>query len=232
MTDQHSELLAACSVLGGYAQDDLIWGHASVRDSEGRGAWMKSSRLGFEEMTADLLVLVDDSGTTLAGGGTRHIESPIHTEIMRSRPDVGAVVHTHWPHVVAFGATGMPMRPISHDATLFVPDRLARYGSGELITTPEQGRAVAEALEDRPAILLAHHGMVTVGADVAEAVVTAVMLERAARLQLLTAAATPDFSYSSDDEAIRKRDQHFTRSNIEAAWAYLLRRVQGSSSAT
>jgi hypothetical protein len=37
--------------------------------------------------------------------------------------------------------------------------------------------------------------------------------------------ANPDFSFSSDAEAISKREQHFTRGNIEGAWAYLLRRM-------
>jgi len=226
MSDQKAELLAACEVLGWYGREDLIWGHAAVRDAEGRGVWMKSSGFGFEEMTPDLLVLVDESGTTLAGAGRRHIEYPLHTEIVKARPDVGAVVHTHWPQVVAFGATGMPLRPISHDATLFVPDRLARYESGDLITTVDQGRAVAEALGDRPAILLANHGLIAVGADLPEAVVTAVMLERATRYQLLAAAANPDFAYSTDEEATHKREQHFTRSNIEGAWSYLRRRLE------
>jgi L-ribulose-5-phosphate 4-epimerase len=225
MPEQLDELLTACDVLGWYGQEDLIWGHAAVRDESGRGVWMKSSGFGFEEMSRDLLVLVDDDGNTLAGSGRRHIEFPIHTEILRARSDVGAVVHTHWPQVVAFAATEMQLRPISHDATLFVPDRLARYEHGDLITTREQGEAVVQALGDRPAILLAHHGMVTVGADLAEAVVTAVMLERAARYQLLAAAANPDFSYSNDLEAVSKRELHFTRGNIEAAWQYLQRRL-------
>jgi ribulose-5-phosphate 4-epimerase/fuculose-1-phosphate aldolase len=225
MSDQLAELVTACEVLGWYGQEDLIWGHAAVRDAGNRGAWMKSSGFGLEEMTQELLVLVDESGSTLAGTGRRHVEYPIHTEIMKVRPDVNAVVHTHWPQVVAFAATEMPLRPISHDATLFVPDRLARYESGDLITTVEQGQSVAATLGNRPAILLAHHGMITVGADLAEAVITAVMLERAARYQLLAAAANPDFSFSSDAEAISKRGQHFTRGNIEGAWAYLLRRM-------
>jgi hypothetical protein len=60
--------------------------------------------------------------------------------------------------------------------------------------------------------------MITVGADLAEAVITAVILERAARYQLLAETANPDFSFSSDAEAISKRGQHFTRGNIEDAW--------------
>lgn len=232
MSDIRAELLDACDVLGWYGQEDLIWGHAAVRDPDGRGVWMKSSGFGFEEMTTDLLVLVDEDGSTLAGSGRCHIEYPIHTEIMKARPDVNAVVHTHWPHVVALAATGLPLRPISHDATMFVPDGLGRYEHGHLITTVEQGRAVSEALGDRPALLLAHHGMVTVGASLAEAVVAAVMLERAARYQLLAAAANPDFTYSTDAEALSKREQHFTAANIDAAWHYLRRRIGRESART
>jgi L-fuculose-phosphate aldolase len=85
------------------------------------------------------------TGTTLEGSARRHIEYPIRTEVMKARPDVNAVVHTHWPQVVAFAATKMRLRPISHDATLFIPDRLARYESGDLMTTAGQGRSVATA---------------------------------------------------------------------------------------
>jgi L-fuculose-phosphate aldolase len=230
MDDVRDQLLAACRILGWYGAEDFIWGHASVRDSAGgTAAWMKSSGYGLEEMTRELLVLVDEEGTVLAGGGKRHIEYPIHTEILRARPDVGAVVHTHWPHVVAFGATGMPLRPISHDGTLFVPPGVPRYESGDLITTSEQGRSLAECLGDSPAVLLIHHGLVAVGADLAEAVVNAVMLERAVRHQLLAAAASADFTWSSDDEALSKRARHFTRANVEGLWRYLLRRAEAGA---
>jgi ribulose-5-phosphate 4-epimerase/fuculose-1-phosphate aldolase len=67
--------------------------------------------------------------------------------------------------------------------------------------------------------------MITVGADLTEAVITAVMLKRAARYQLLAAAGNPDFSFSSDAAAISKREQHFTRGNTEGASAYRLRRM-------
>jgi L-fuculose-phosphate aldolase len=230
VSDTLADLLAACQVLGWYGQEDLIWGHVGVRDPDGRGVWMKSSGFGFEEMTPDLLVLVDDAGATLAGAGRRHIEYPIYTEIMQVRPQVGAIVHTHWPQVVAFTATGMKLRPISHDATMFAPDGPARYESGALVTTSAQGRALAECLGEHVAVLLANHGMVTVGADLAEAVVAAVMLERAARYQLLAASSNPDFGYSSEPEATAKREQHFTRANIEAAWDYLCRRSRGAIS--
>ena len=59
---------------------------------------------------------------------------------MRARADVHAVVHTHAPWAVAFASTGQPLRPISHEATLFVPPDVARFTkTGDLITTPELG---------------------------------------------------------------------------------------------
>ena len=60
-----------------------------------------------------------------SGAGARHSEYPIHTEVMRARPDVGSVIHTHSPAAVAFGAVGVPLRAISHEANLFVPPELA-----------------------------------------------------------------------------------------------------------
>src|ERR1700749_4534335 len=74
---------------------DLVWGHASVRDPEGRGVWMKAAGWAFEEIDSGKVVLVDSAGSVLAGQGRRHLEFSIHTEIMAARSDVGCVVHTH-----------------------------------------------------------------------------------------------------------------------------------------
>jgi ribulose-5-phosphate 4-epimerase/fuculose-1-phosphate aldolase len=56
--------------------------------------------------------LVTPADEVLAGHGTRHIEYPIHTEVMNARPDVSSVVHTH---AVAFAALDLPLLAISHD---------------------------------------------------------------------------------------------------------------------
>jgi ribulose-5-phosphate 4-epimerase/fuculose-1-phosphate aldolase len=68
-----------------------------------------------EEITPERVHLVDAAGTVLAGGGAPHSEYPIHTEIMAARPDVGGIVHTHSGHAVVLAASGMPVRPVSHE---------------------------------------------------------------------------------------------------------------------
>jgi ribulose-5-phosphate 4-epimerase/fuculose-1-phosphate aldolase len=202
-----------------------VWGHASRRDPEGRGTWMKAAGWGLDEVTPSRVVLVDRDGAILDGEGRRHVEYPIHTEVLAARPDVGAVVHTHatWP--VALAAAGMPLRPVSHDATFFGPEGVGVFGAtGDLIVTRELGCAVAAALGDRRGVILARHGIVTVGRDLPTAVLGAILLDRASRTQLQAAAAGP-ISWSSDPELRAKHEHVYTPAQVAAAWAYLLRRT-------
>src|SRR5215212_5277940 len=185
-----AEVALGCRTLGDQDQGDLVWGHVSARDPDGRGVWMKASALGFDEVGPEHVILVSWDGEVLEGEGARHSEYPIHTELMRARADVGGVVHTHAPWAVAFASTEHPLRPISHDGTLFVPPDIARFTkTGDLILTGELGEALAATVGDRNAALMVHHGIVTCGADVVTAVMTAVFLERACRTNMRAIAA-------------------------------------------
>jgi ribulose-5-phosphate 4-epimerase/fuculose-1-phosphate aldolase len=215
-----------CRILGAEDQGDLVWGHVSARDPDGRGVWMKAATLGFEEIGAENVLLVAGDGTVLEGEGRRHAEYPIHTEVLAARPDAGAVVHTHAPAAVEFAALDVPLRPISHEGTLFVPPDIARFTeTGDLILTPELGEAVAAAIGDRNALLLVNHGIVTVGHDVPTAVMTAILLDRACRMQLTAMAAGELRRWSDDDEARSKRAHCYGPELLRQAWDYLARRL-------
>lgn len=221
------EVSLGCRVLDLEDQGDLVWGHVSVRDPEGRGVWMKASTYGFDEIGPEQVILVSWDGDVLEGEGRRHVEYPLHTETMAARSDVNAVVHTHSSDCVALAATGHPLRPISHEATLFVPPQVPRFTkTGDLVTTAELGRDVAAELGDRNAVMLVNHGILTAGPDVATAVVTAVLLQRACRIQLKAMSAGGWATWSSDEEALSKRDHCYPPQLIAQAWAYLVRRVE------
>ncbi len=111
-----------------------------------------------------------------------HLETVLHTAVYAVRPDVGAVVHGHPPYATALAATGAELELLTHDGVLFA-DGLGRFDAPDLIVDDEQGAAVAAALGSRRAVLLRNHGVLVVGKDVAWAVLAAVTLERAARLQ-------------------------------------------------
>ncbi len=215
-----------CRVLGQAEQGDLIWGHVSARDPDGRGVWMKASGLGFEEVRPDDVVLVSWDGEVLAGAGRRHAEYPIHTEVMAARADVGSVVHTHSPAAVAVGALGVPLRPYSHEANLFVPPDVARFtATGDLVLTAELGQQVAAALGDRNACLLVNHGIVVAAADVPTATVTAYLLDRACRMQLTVMSAGGGGTWSSEQESLAKREHCYGEPLLRGAWDYLVRRL-------
>lgn len=219
------EIVTACRVLDAAGQSDMVWGHVSVRDADGRGLWLKGSNLGFDEVQPSDVILLSWDGEILEGTAGRHIEFPIHLEIMRARSDVNAVVHTHPLYSVAFAATGHPLLALSHEACHFVPPDIARFGqTGDLIATPTLGKDLARCLGDRTAVLIPHHGIVTVGSDLGLAVTVAIHLERACQIALL---AGKDAQPSSDEEAMQKRER--SERHLTMAWNYLLRTLPKNS---
>lgn len=218
--DEARELIAAaCRVLEAAGQGDMVWGHVSVRDADGRGVWLKGAGLGFDEVTAADCLLLGWDGEILAGTAGRHVEYPIHTELMAARPDVGGVVHTHPVHAVAFGTLGRPLRALSHEGALFSPPDVPRFTrTGDVVNTAGLGRDLARALGDRNAVLMPRHGIATAAATLGEAVGMAVHLERACQIELL---AGPDAVGSPEEEALTKRGR--VRNRFENAWTYLER---------
>jgi len=216
-----------CRALAAAGQADMVWGHPSVRDPEGRGVWMKASGWGFEEVGASRIVLVSPDGAVLAGAGPRHIEYPIHTEIMAARPDVGAVVHTHSPAACQFAALDTPLLPLDHAGSLFCYPSIPRFElTGGLIKSPSLGQALATALGDALAILLPQHGIVTAGRDLPTAVMTAVLLDRACRTQLTAMAAGPLRAWGEAADTVAKRADVWSPTQFQAGYEYLLRQSQ------
>lgn len=183
--------------------------------------WLKGSNLGFDEVTEDDVILIGWDGDVLEGSAGRHVEYPIHTEIMARRPDVNAVVHTHPLYSIAFAATGWPLKALSHEGSHFVPPDIARFTkTGDLVRTAELGQSLAETLGERLAVLMPHHGITTAGSDVGQAVAAATHLERACRIALL---AGENAIASPDEEALLKRER--SARHLAMAWTYLARSV-------
>lgn len=219
-----TEVAHACRVLAAEGHGDTVFGHVSARDPRGRGFWMKPAGLGLDETRPANLLLLDADGAVLAGRRPRHVEYPIHTELYRARPDVRAVVHTHPPSATAFSALRVPLRPVSHEACLFVPPDVPRFTvTTDLILTAELGDAVAKTVGPGWVALLENHGLVAAGETVGDACVRAVLLDKAARMQLLTAGR--EQAWTRDGEALRKREHIYHPRAMASIWAYLVRRL-------
>jgi len=169
----------ACRIVASEGYADLTLGHVSARDVDGT-IWIKRKGVALDEVEPDDVVSIAETDSGL------HLETVLHEGVYRARADVGSVVHGHPPHATALGATGAELLPLTHDGILFA-DGVARFSDPDLIVDDAQGDAVAAALGGGRAVLMENHGVLVVGKDVPWAVLTAVTLERAARLQSIAA---------------------------------------------
>ncbi|MGN9821518.1 class II aldolase/adducin family protein [Streptomyces sp. SD11] len=239
MTPAEARRLAveASHALAAAGQGDMVWGHAAVRDPDGRGIWIKAPGWGLEEVRDDRLQLVSYEAEVLVGGGTPHKECHIHLEVLRARPEAHCTVHTHAVSAIAFAARDVPLLPLSHEGALFAGEDVPRFKeTGGLVGTPELGKKLAADLGGAPAALLPKHGLVAAGHTAAAAVMHAVLLDSACAIQLRAQAAGQAVVHSDAAEARAKRTQCWPDSQLEAGYRYLVRKaattvaVGGSSS--
>jgi L-fuculose-phosphate aldolase len=209
----------ACRILAleGYA--DLTLGHVSARPAGGGTIYIKRKGVALDEVEPDDVVDLDDPAAEL------HLETILHTEIYARRPDVGAVVHGHPPFATAFGATNAQLELLTHDAVLFAEGVSFFEESAELITEREQGRAVADALGSRRALILRNHGVVVADKDLRWAVLSAVTLERAIRLQA-TASTLGELRPIPKDVAKSLLADKYQERFLDEYWAAWIRQVR------
>jgi L-fuculose-phosphate aldolase len=125
----------------------------------------------------------------------------LHLDIMRARPDVGAIVHFRPIYATALAMTRKPIPAVDYRIAAFGGPSIrcadyAPYGTKDL------AELVVAALQDRHAALIANHGAIATGADLGEAILRAYELETLAKTYSLALAAGRP-AILSDDEIMR-----------------------------
>ena len=143
----------------------------------------------YEAMKPEMIaaMALDDSHGEWSGPLQPSTEWRFHLDIMRARPDVGSVVHTHSTYATVLAIARKPIPACHYMMAAFGGTDIrcagyARYGTAEL------SQLALEALEGRNGCLLANHGMVAVGANLDKAMWLAVELETIARQYYLSLA--------------------------------------------
>lgn len=219
------KMIEAGRILEKEGQGDWTRGHISIRLPDDPGKfYMKAAKFGLEEITQDNIITVDLDGVKVAGEHERHSEVFIHSEVLRARPDVNAVIHTHAPYSVMFSALGVKLEPIGHPGAIF-SDGLPVYNdTAELITTKERGEGVARALGSHQALLLQNHGIVTAAPSIEQAIYLALSLETACMMQLWVNSAGGAKALGRPEDIKAKRKHMFREDMFKAVFAYLVRR--------
>jgi HCOMODA/2-hydroxy-3-carboxy-muconic semialdehyde decarboxylase len=185
------------------------FGHVSARDPAAPDRFLLSRSLAPGQVNRADLMTFDLDGNAQSGDARRpYLELWIHSEIYRARPDVAAVVHSHSPSVIPFGATRSTLKPLYHMSS-FIGEGSALFeirdagGNTDMLVRDRQlGAALARSLGDRSVVLMRGHGSTVVGASIEEAVFRAVYTEINARLQM-QALDLGDPIYLNADEAAK-----------------------------
>jgi L-fuculose-phosphate aldolase len=209
----------ACRILADEGYADLTLGHVSARAPGSDTILIKRKGVALDEVGPDDVVEADDANAGL------HLETVLHTAVYERRPDVGAVVHGHPPYVTAFSATDARLELLTHDAVLFAEGIAFFDDTPELITDDDQGRAVAEALGDRRVVVLRNHGVLVADRDVRWAVLSAVTLERAVRLQAIASSLGP-LRPISQEWAERMHAEKYQDRFVEEYWQAWIRKLR------
>jgi L-fuculose-phosphate aldolase len=135
------------------------------------------------DLAPEDLVEVGIDGSHLGGSRLASTELDLHLRVYRRRPDCGAVVHAHPPAATGFAVAGegIPADVLPEVAVLVGHVPLVPYATPG---TPALGDAVEPFLDAHDAVLLANHGALAWGADLARARIRMESLEHAARILL------------------------------------------------
>jgi len=198
--DLRAAIVAQNALMERYGLNVGTAGNISVRF--GDTMLITPSAVPAEQMRPDLIAAMPINGEYGAWTGPLKpsTEWRFHLDIMRARPDVGAIAHFHSTFCCALAMLHRPIQAAHYMIALFGGSvvkctKYAPFGTKEL------SDFALEGLGDRHAVLLGNHGALTTGADLATAMRRARELENLARMYFYAISAGKP-AILSDDEAM------------------------------
>jgi L-fuculose-phosphate aldolase len=155
-------------------------GNISARLDDGTVCLTPSS-VPYTDMTLDDLVIVSLDGEVRSGERAPTTEKDLHLSVLRSYPELGAVIHTHAVYATMFALAHEPIPAVIEEVVVYLGGDVpcCEYkGTG----SKALGDEVAGHLADRGAALLANHGLVTCATTPTKALHNAALVERTAKI--------------------------------------------------
>ncbi|MBM9536366.1 class II aldolase/adducin family protein [Desulfobulbus alkaliphilus] len=182
--DLRRKLLSTARAMNALGLNQATSGNLSVRC--GDGFLITPSALAYQDCTPEDVVWLDFSGQLIGGGEQRKPSSEwrMHRDIYRHHPKAGGILHAHSPYCSVLACLERPIPPFHYMVALAGGDsiRCAPYAT---FGTQELSNGVLEALRDRCAALLAHHGMICCAVDLDRVLELAIEVENLARVYVL-----------------------------------------------
>lgn len=171
------KLITACHILDHEGVTDG-YGHVSVRVPDAE-AFITIANVSPGCVTRDRLIMQDLDGNHLDGAKTPPNEWPIHSCILKARPEIVSVAHTHSKWSTIFSVLPIKLKPMHHYGKFLSAEGPPVYQGVGLVRTVQRGNELAAALGKGPVVLMRAHGDAVVGESVEQ------VIERTTRLAML-----------------------------------------------
>jgi ribulose-5-phosphate 4-epimerase/fuculose-1-phosphate aldolase len=214
------KLVDGCHILDREGITDGF-GHVSVR-VPGSEAFLTLAGVSPGCATLDRLVMLDFDGRYFGGEKSPPYEWPIHACIMRARPEVMSVCHTHSKWSSLFSVVKGGLRPVHMYAKFLPAAGPPIYPASGLIGTVERGQALAAVLKESAAVLLRAHGDAVVGTSIEQAILRTVQLAFLGELAHMAVAHGEPLYMSEEELATFSAEPAFPA----RPWEYYLSRVR------
>lgn len=172
--DLRQSLVAGCRELARRGLTPGMSGNISVR-RDPRGFFVSPTGMPYDALDAADIALVTFDGHWF-GRSRPSSEWRFHRDILASRGEVGAIVHTHSPKATALACTARAI-PAFHYMVAVAGGADIRCAPYHIFGSQALSHAALAALEGRRACLLAHHGVIALGADIGAALDLAAEVE-------------------------------------------------------
>lgn len=181
LTDEQ-QMAIAFRHLGDIGFAENMAGHITWQPDGGSDMYVNPWGLWWKELKASDICVVDEDAHVVSGRWDVTPAIHLHTELHRQRPDARVVVHNHPYYVSLIAALGVLPELVHQTGALFLDDMyLVEKYDGE-IDTPWRAAELAGQVGSANLIVLANHGVVAMGRNLAEAVYRAVSIDRVCRL--------------------------------------------------
>jgi len=196
--NEKKELIKAGVKLDRYGLIALGGGNVSMRMPGGE-ILMSPSGMIYEELVADDVVVMDIDGNIIEGARRPSSDVEALLYILREMPEVNAVIHTHQPY-----ATGIGLVTDEFTCNLTT---LANAARGSVSVAPYSapnsllmGQNTVNYLNGKLAVILKHHGVVSVGDSLKQALYACVYLEEAAKAYVAARSVSDNIAMMTEEQ--------------------------------
>lgn len=180
------DIIKTALLLKEYRLISLSGGNVTVR-TESNHVIVTPSGMMYETMVPEDLLVLDIEGNKIEGTRRASVDVEAILYILKNKPGVNAVIHTHQVYATAVGLIGdeLPAAVTTLANATLGPVPVAPYSSSASL---EMGIKTVDYINDKRAVILKHHGVITVGSTLKEALYAAVYLEDAAKTYIMAKA--------------------------------------------